>query len=121
MENWKHLRILVVEDNAINSFIISKFLETTGVQITHAANGKIAVELCNKEPFDIILMNIKMPVMDGFEATKEIRTFNKDVIIIAHTNYGNIREKCLEFGFNDYIRKPFNKDELTGIIKKFIK
>ena len=109
MENWKHLKILVAEDNKIQSFVISKLLADTGIQITSASNGKEAADLCANEKFDIILMNIKMPLMDGFEATKEIRKFNKDVAIIAETNYGGIRERCLSEGFEDYIRKPFSK------------
>jgi hypothetical protein len=121
MENWKHLKVLVVDDLKIKLFMISKLLKTTQIQITHAENGKIAVELCSNEKFDIILMNILMPVMDGFEATKEIRRFNKDVIIIAQTNYANLLEKCLEGGFNDYIRNPFSKEALIEIIKKHIK
>ena len=121
MENWKHLKILVVEDNKIQSFVISKLLADTGIKITNASNGKEAVDLIANEKFDIILMNIKMPVMDGFEATKEIRKFNRDVPIIAETNWGGIREKCLEEGFNDYIRKPFSGEAIIEIIKKHIK
>jgi CheY-like chemotaxis protein len=121
MENWKHLKILVAEDNKIQSFVISRLLADTGIQITNAFNGKEAVGLIANEKFDIILMNIKMPVMDGFEATKEIRQFNKYVPIIAETNYGGIREKCLEEGFDDYIRKPFSSEAIIEIIKKHIK
>ena len=58
--------------------------------------------------------------MDGFEATKEIRRFNKDVIIIAQTNYANLLEKCLEGGFNYYIRSPFSKEDLIQLIKKHV-
>ena len=120
MENWNHLKVLVVEDNKIRSFYISKCLSETGIKITNAENGKIAVDLCISEKHDIILMNILMPVMDGFEATREIRKFNKDVIIIAETNYANLYEKCIEGGFNDYIRNPFSKEELIEIIRKHI-
>jgi two-component system cell cycle response regulator DivK len=120
MENWKHLRILIVEDNRIQSFVISKLLADTGIQITNAFNGKEAVDLFANEKFDIILMNIKMPVMDGFEATKEIRKLSRDVPVIAETNWGGIREKCLEEGFDDYIRKPFGRDDIIEMIKKHI-
>jgi CheY-like chemotaxis protein len=121
MENWQHLKVLIVDDLRIKYLVISRFLEATQIQITYAENGKIAVELCSRESFDIILMNILMPVMDGFEATKEIRKFNKDVIIIAQTNYADIREKCLETGFNDYIRNPFSKEDLINLVKQNIK
>jgi CheY-like chemotaxis protein len=121
MGNRKPLKIMLVEDNKIQTFTISKLLAGTNATITHANNGKEAVELCNNEQYDIILMNIKMPVMDGFEAAKEISKFNKNVIIIAQTNYGGIREKCIEGGFNDYIRNPFSKEELIQIIMKNLK
>ena len=118
MMRMQDLKILAVEDNKIQSFVIDRLLGETGAVIRHAANGKDAVELAASEHFDVILMNIKMPVMDGFEATREIRKFNDAVIIIAHTNYSGIRDKCLNSGFNDYIRKPFGKSELIDIIKK---
>jgi CheY-like chemotaxis protein len=120
MEDWKNFKILVVEDNKINLFSISKVLLETNIQITKAVNGKIAVELCEKEKFDIILMNITMPVMDGYEATREIRKFNKEVPIIANSNWGNITEKCLECGCSDFIRNPMDKDELLALIKKYL-
>jgi CheY-like chemotaxis protein len=121
MEDLKDFKILIVEDNKINMFSINKVLSQTNIQITKAINGKIAVELCEKEKFDIILMNITMPVMDGYEATREIRKFNKNVPIIANSNWGNITEKCLECGCNDFIRNPMPKEELIALIKKYLK
>jgi CheY-like chemotaxis protein len=121
MANWKHLKILVVEDNKIQSFVISKLLADTGIQITNAYNGQEAVGLCANEKFDIILMNIKMPVIDGFEATREIRKFNSEIKIIAETNWGGIRERCIENGFDDYIRKPFGREDIIELIKKHLK
>ncbi len=120
MESWKNLKVLVAEDDLIYSMIISKYLEPTGIHIVKASNGKEAVELCKNDQFDLILMNIYMPVMDGFEATKEIRGFNKDVVIIAETEYSNIRERCLSSGFTDYIHKPFTQYELNKIMEKHI-
>jgi CheY-like chemotaxis protein len=120
MGNWKNFKILIVEDSIFTNFYIDRFFTETNIQITKAVNGKIAVELCEKEKFDIILMNITMPVMDGYEATREIRKFNKDVPIIANSNWGNITEKCLECGCNDFIRAPMNKEELLALIKKYL-
>jgi CheY-like chemotaxis protein len=120
MGNWKNFKILIVEDSIFTNFYIDRFFTKTNIQITKAVNGKIAVELCEKEKFDIILMNITMPVMDGYEATREIRKFNKDVPIIANSNWGNITEKCLECGCNDFIRAPMNKEELLALIKKYL-
>jgi CheY-like chemotaxis protein len=100
---------------------ISALLEDTEIQLTHAENGKIAVELCSNEHFDIILMDIKMPLMDGFEATTKIRKFNKDIVIIAQTAYAYKREECIAGGFTDYISKPFDEDQLINMLGQYIK
>lgn len=120
MENWKGRKILVAEDEMANFMLISILLGTTGIQITHAINGKKAIELCRNEQFDIILMDIKMPEMDGLEATQEIRKFNNLTAIIAQTAYAYKREECIASGFSDYISKPFNRDNLIEILKKHI-
>ena len=121
MEDFKNFKILIVEDCVFTMIYLPRFLSETKIQITKAINGKIAVELCEKEKFDIILINITMPVMDGYEATREIRKFNKEVPIIANSNWGNITEKCLECGCNDFIRNPMDKDELLALIRKYLK
>jgi CheY-like chemotaxis protein len=120
MESWKNLKVLVVEDDPVFSVLISIYLEPMGIKIINASDGKKAVDLCKNEQYDLILMNIYMPVMDGFEATREIRGFNNEVVIIAETEYSNIRERCLAAGFTDYIHKPFSRDELIKLIKKYI-
>jgi two-component system, cell cycle response regulator DivK len=120
MELWKNKKILIAEDEIANYMLLSVLLGPTGIKITHALNGKKAVELCIEEQFDIILMDIKMPGMDGFEATREIRKFNKNTAIIAQTAYAYKREECLAEGFSDYIEKPFNRDSLLKLIKKYV-
>jgi CheY-like chemotaxis protein len=93
-------------------------------KIIYARTGKEAVELCKNNPkIDIILMDIKMPEMNGYEAAKEIRKFNKDVIIIAQTAFAlaGDKEKVLNSGCNDYITKPVDKKTLLKKIKQFIK
>jgi CheY-like chemotaxis protein len=120
MKNWKNLKILIAEDEEGNFILISSMLEETEIQITHAENGKIATELCLKNKFDIILMDLKMPVMDGFEATTEIRKNNKDVIIIAQTAYAYKRELCIAASFTDYISKPFNEEQLISLLSQYI-
>jgi len=92
-----------------------------GKEILKARTGLEAVEVCHNNPdIDLILMDIRMPEMSGYEATKEIRQFNKEVVIIAQTAYGltGDREKAIEAGCNDYITKPIKKDELLAIIQK---
>ncbi len=87
-------------------------------------SGSIIVETCRNNPdIDLVMMDLKMPEKDGYEATRQIRQFNKDVIIIAQTAFGlaGDREKAIEAGCNDYISKPFKKDELLSIIRKHVK
>jgi len=81
------------------------------------------VELCRSRPdLDLILMDIQMPELNGYEATRQIRKFNKDIVIIAQTAYGlsSDREKALEAGCTDYIAKPINKKALLSLIQKYI-
>jgi CheY-like chemotaxis protein len=120
MEKWEDKKILVAEDEMANYMLISLLLGETGAKITRAENGKKAVDLSASDQFDIILMDIKMPVMDGFEATNEIRKFNSKIPIIAQTAYAYKREDCIAGGFTDYISKPFTKDKLIQLIKNHI-
>ena len=115
------LKILVVEDDEISSSLLTKMLQKISKEVLHALTGVEAVETCRNNPdLDLILMDIRMPVMDGNEATCQIRQFNKDVIIIAQTAYGFSRdkEKSIEAGCNDYISKPINQILLHELIKK---
>jgi len=121
MKNWSDSKILIAEDEMGNFFLIAAMLEDTGIQITHATNGEEAVEFYHKEKFDIVLMDIKMPLMDGFEATHEIRKFNNTITIIAQTAYAYKREECIEHGFTDYLSKPFNQEKLINMIALYIK
>lgn len=92
-----------------------------GNQILKVSTGSEAVAICHDNPdIDLILMDIQMPNLNGYEATRQIRQFNKKVIIIAQTAYGlsGDREKAIEAGCNDYISKPINKNELKSLIYK---
>ena len=89
-----------------------------------ARSGSEAVEVCRSNPdLDLILMDIQIPVMNGYEATRQIRQFNKDVIIIAQTAYAlhGDKEESIKAGCNDYISKPIKKDELVSLIQKYFK
>jgi len=117
----KNLKILIVEDDEISYTLLTRMLHNISKEVLHAITGVQAVEACRNNPdFDLILMDIKMPVMDGFEATRQIRQFNKDVIIIAQTAYAFSDDKklALEAGCNDYITKPINTTSLFELIKK---
>ncbi len=117
----KKLKILIVEDDEISHSLLSKTIRKISKEVLHSINGVDAVEICRNNPdIDLILMDIRMPGMDGNEATIKIRQFNKDVIIIAQTAYAfpGDREKSIDAGCNDYISKPINKTLLFGLIKK---
>lgn len=117
-----NLKILIAEDDKISEIFISKAIEMYSKEIITVQNGKDAVEVCRNNPdINLILMDIGMPIMDGYEATQQIRKFNKQVVIIAQTAYGlsNDKEKSLQVGCDDYIAKPINKEELHTIINKY--
>jgi len=121
MTEIKKLKIIVAEDDETSEKLISITVNELCREMITARNGNEAVEMCRMNPdTDLILMDIQMPEMDGYEATRQIRQFNKDIIIIAQTAFGltGDREKAIEAGCNDYIRKPVNKDELLAIIRK---
>jgi signal transduction histidine kinase len=117
----KTLKILIVEDDEISYSFLRRNLQKISYEVLHAVTGVEAVEVCRNNPgLDLVLMDIRMPNMDGNEATRQIRQFNKDVIIIAQTAYGFLddREKAIEAGCNDYISKPINRTLLNELIKK---
>ena len=111
MENefLKGRKILIVEDDLSSRLYLNKILEKAGVIILNAGDGQEAVNIAFNNPdLDIILLDIQLPVLDGYSALIKIREFRKDVIIIAQTAYGLLgdKEKILDSGFNDYVIKP---------------
>ncbi len=117
----KRLRILLAEDNPVNQKVAKTMLEKQGFQVIIANNGKEAVELLTKESFDLVLMDVQMPEMDGLEATKKIRELGIKIPIIALTAnaFEEDRKRCLEAGMDEYISKPIKIEELLNIISKF--
>jgi PAS domain S-box-containing protein len=118
---YRNLKILITEDDNISEILISAMIKTVSSDIFRATSGLEALEMCRTIPdLDLVLMDIKMPEMDGYEATKQIREFNKNVIIIAQTAYAQSgdRDKAIEAGCNDYISKPIRKNDLLALIKK---
>lgn len=121
------VKALVVEDMRINLMLITKILEKHGCLVTTALNGREAVELYEKEPFDVIFMDCQMPEMDGFEATQAIRvreaTTGCHTPIVALTADAMIgdREKCLRAGMDDYLNKPLRQEQITKMLTQWIK
>lgn len=116
--------ILLVEDDKMNQFVAQKMLDTTGVSIIIASNGQEAAEIASRQKFDLILMDIQMPVMNGFEATQRIRkkSENVETPIIALTAdvQGETKTKALEAGMNDLLTKPFHKTTLIETITSYL-
>jgi CheY-like chemotaxis protein len=117
----------VAEDNVVNQKVATKILGNRGHSTVVASNGREAVDASEKERFDLILMDVQMPELDGFEATQLIREREKAsgghlpiVAMTAHAMKGD-REKCLATGMDDYVSKPINRDELFSVIEKFTK
>lgn len=115
-------KILVVEDNKVNVLVIKKFLKKWGAEIDIADNGKLAVDKYLSTPYDLILMDLQMPVMDGYQCTSIIREKDKSIPIIALTAAvpSEIREKILDAGMNDYVSKPFVPEDLHEKLIKYL-
>ncbi len=115
------LHILIAEDNPVNQKLSTRVLSKLGYQADVATNGKEAVEAFIDKKYDLILMDVQMPEMDGLEATRKIRALSgKQPLIIAMTANAmqGDREMCLQAGMNDYISKPVNLDELVSVLEK---
>jgi signal transduction histidine kinase/CheY-like chemotaxis protein len=116
-----NLKILVVEDDLTTETLISAIVEKYAKEVLIVRDGAEAILTCRNNPdIDLVLMDIKMPEMNGYEATMHIRQFNKDVIIIAQTAYAlsGDREKAIEAGCNDYISKPFGKEIFAELMQR---
>lgn len=116
----KHKTILIVEDNDSSYEYINTILKTRGMKFLRAVNGEKAIKYCKEnQSIDLVLMDMNMPVMNGFQATKAIKKFKPDLPIIAQTAYAIVgdKEKSLKIGCDDYISKPFNKEELLKKIE----
>jgi CheY-like chemotaxis protein len=108
-EYLKTKKILIVEDDMSSRLYLNKILEKTGASLVNACDGKEAIDAARADSgIDIILLDIQLPVIDGYGAAKKIREFRHDVIIIAQTAYSLLgdREKIIASGFDDYIVKP---------------
>lgn len=123
VEIWiNKLKILIVEDDETSERLLAIQINHISKTVFEAVTGVEAVDICRKNPdIDLILMDIQLPEMDGYEATRQIREFNKDVIIIALTAYGfdGDRGKALKAGCNDYDVKPVSKVQLIKMIQRY--
>ena len=112
-------RALVVEDNAVNSLVLCKYLSNMGFKCTAVENGQEAVDQVKEAGFDIIFMDCQMPVMDGFEATKEIRGLlghNIPIIAVSAGVLEKDRQRCFDVGMNDFVEKPISRKALMLVL-----
>jgi signal transduction histidine kinase/ActR/RegA family two-component response regulator len=125
LQKVKKLSVLLAEDNAVNQKIASRFLEKEGHHVTVASDGRQALAALDRENFDVVLMDVQMPEMDGFETTALIRAQERDtgkhlpiIAMTAHAMKGD-RERCLAAGMDGYIAKPITARELIELLEKF--
>lgn len=117
------MKALIVEDEEVSDNLLTIILSEYCDTILHAKNGKDAIKISKENSdIDLIFMDIKLPELCGYKATKEIRKFNKNVKIIAQTAYAlsGDREKAINSGCDDYIAKPIMADQIKILIKKYI-
>ena len=118
----ENLNILVVDDNEINSLLISEILKDLNINFELAQNGQLAIDKCKEEEFDIILMDINMPILNGIEATYILKNEYKlktPIIALTANSLEGDKEKFINYGMDDYLSKPFNVDKFIDILNKF--
>lgn len=117
-------KILVIEDNEQNLYLVKFILEKHGYEVIQARNGQAGIEIARQVSLDLILLDIQLPIMDGYEVARELKKLlgKKRVPIIAVTSYAMLgdREKALESGCTDYITKPINPDTFIDRIRQFL-
>ena len=128
-EDLRHIRgawVLLVEDNEINQEVARELLESAGLPVTIAANGEEAVNMVTEKNFEAVLMDVQMPVMDGYTATREIRNLKSEIrnvpiiAMTAHAMTGD-QDKCIAAGMNDYLSKPIDPEKLFSALVRWIK
>jgi two-component system sensor histidine kinase/response regulator len=126
LEDIRGARLLLVEDNVINQQVAEEILTTAGFAVDVAENGKIALDRVKKTAYDAVLMDVQMPVMDGYAASREIRNLESEIrnipiiAMTAHAMAGD-EQKSLEAGMNDHVTKPIDPDQLFSTLQKWIK
>jgi CheY-like chemotaxis protein len=116
------LRVLLAEDNTVNQAVGMRLLKTLGCEATLAADGRAAVDLVVQQPFDLVLMDMQMPEMDGVEATRAIRALalahRPTIVALTANAYASDRAACLEAGMDDFMAKPLRLEELRALLQR---
>jgi CheY-like chemotaxis protein len=119
----KGKKILIVEDDFSSKLYMNKILEKSGADLLNASDGREALDILDKNPgIDLILMDIQLPILDGYSCTKIIRESGNNVIIIAQTAYGlsGDKEKMISLGFNDFLIKPISQKQVMDKISSYL-
>ena len=122
-EQSKNIKILIVDDDEISRLYITEVLKNDSITFLHASDGQECINIVkNSTEIDIVLMDIKMPKMDGYQATKIIKDIHPNLIVIAQTANAldHDRQKSLDAGCDNYISKPIKRNELKDIISKYV-
>lgn len=121
-QNWETKNILVVEDVDTNKIFFDAALRRTKAKILWAKDGQEAIDMFKANRIDLVLMDLQLPIMDGYTATKEIKKINPEIPIIAQTAHvmSGEREKCMEAGCNDYLAKPIRLQLLIDTLSKYL-
>ena len=115
-----------VRTASVNVLVATQFLKSWDIEVDVASNGVEGLQLMEQERYDLVLMDLEMPIMDGFEATRHIRRDDKEsvrhlpVVAITSSTSTNARNKAREAGMNDFITKPFNPNELYKVLEKYV-
>ena len=121
---FSDLKVLIAEDNEVNQLLAKGILRHWGVETKIATNGNEVLELLKAEDFDLVLMDIQMPVMDGYETTQKIRREHKNsnlpIIAVTAKAMKGDREKCIEAGAWDYLSKPVNTEDLLAVLRAWL-
>ena len=122
IQDWKDKVILVVEDIDTNKIFFDAALRKTKAKILWAIDGKEAIEMFSKNKIDLVLMDLQLPIMDGYAATKEIKKIKPEIPVIAQTAHvmSGEREKCMEVGCDDYLAKPIRLQILMDTLSRFL-
>ncbi|NOU36773.1 MAG: response regulator [Kiritimatiellaceae bacterium] len=120
-----HGRVLLAEDNQVNQLVARKILSSLGLEVTVVENGQLAIDKLKAEPFDVVMLDCQMPVMDGYTAAREIRKLSGSaaavpiVAMTAHAMTGD-REKCIDAGMNEYVSKPVKKEAIAEVLARIL-
>lgn len=127
LQQFDGVRVLLVEDELVNQMVCKQVLQKMGIEVTAVENGQQAIDAVFSDRFDLVLMDCQMPVMDGYAATRSIRTDEQArslprlpiIAFTAHAMRGD-REACIDAGMDDYLSKPFEIVDLQNILQQWL-